>query len=142
MGGPPARSGLTELREGMVRKVLVTGATGRIGSQLVPRLAGYNDLALRAFVRHTKKAAPLLASGAELMLGHLDDQQSLRVAMAGIDTVVLITPASPDAADQASSVLTAAKAAGVPDSWPQGSARARGSTWWGARVVPSARLRL
>ena len=79
MGGPPGRSGLTELREGMVRKVLVTGATGRIGSQLVPRLAGYNDLALRAFVRHTKKAAPLLASGAELMLGHLDarhrDQQ-------------------------------------------------------------------
>jgi uncharacterized protein YbjT (DUF2867 family) len=113
LGGPPARSGLTESREGMVRKVLVTGATGRIGSQLVPRLAGYNDLALRAFVRNTKKAAPLASSGAELMLGHLDDQQSLRVAMAGIDTVVLITPASPDAADQASSVLTAAKAAGV-----------------------------
>jgi uncharacterized protein YbjT (DUF2867 family) len=59
LGGPPARSGLTELRDGMVRKVLVTGATGRIGSQLVPRLAGYNDLALRAFVRDTKNAAPL-----------------------------------------------------------------------------------
>jgi NAD(P)-dependent dehydrogenase (short-subunit alcohol dehydrogenase family) len=59
LGGPPARSGLTELRDGMVRKVLVTGATGRIGSQLVPRLAGYNDLALRAFVRNTKNAAPL-----------------------------------------------------------------------------------
>jgi len=37
----------------------------------------------------------------------------VRVALDGIDTVVLITPATPDAADQASSVLAAAKAAGV-----------------------------
>jgi uncharacterized protein YbjT (DUF2867 family) len=113
VGGPPARSGLTELREGMVRKVLVTGATGRIGGQLVPRLAGYNDLAVRALVRNAKKAAPLLASGAELALGRLEHAQSLHAAIDGIDTVVLITPASPDAADQASSVLTAAKVAGV-----------------------------
>ena len=50
----------------MVRGVLVTGATG---GQLVPRLAGYNDLAVRAFVRSAKKAAPLETSGAELALG-------------------------------------------------------------------------
>ena len=97
----------------MVRGVLVTGATGRIGGQLVPRLAGYNDLAVRAFVRSAKKAAPLETSGAELALGRLEDPQSVRIAMDGIDTVVLITPASPDAADQASLVLAAAKAAGV-----------------------------
>jgi len=97
----------------MVRRVLVTGATGRIGGQLVPRLAGYNDIAVRAFVRNAKKAASLEASGAELALGRLEDPQSVRIAVDGIDTVVLITPATPDAADQASSVLTAAKAAGV-----------------------------
>jgi uncharacterized protein YbjT (DUF2867 family) len=97
----------------MVRNVLVTGATGRIGSQLVPRLAGYNDLAVRAFVRNAKKAAPLEISGVEFALGRLEDPQSMRIAMDGIDTVVLITPATPDAADQASFVLTAAKAAGV-----------------------------
>ena len=97
----------------MMRKVLVTGATGRIGGQLVPRLAGYNDIAVRAFVRNAKKAASLEASGAELALGRLEDPQSVRIAVDGIDTVVLITPATPDAADQASSVLAAAKAAGV-----------------------------
>jgi uncharacterized protein YbjT (DUF2867 family) len=113
VGGPPAYSGLTELREGMVRKVLVTGATGRIGGQLVPRLAGSKDLAVRVFVRSAKKAAPLISSGAEPALGRLEDAQSVRTALDGIDTVVLITPASPDAADQASAVLTAAKAAGV-----------------------------
>jgi uncharacterized protein YbjT (DUF2867 family) len=97
----------------MVRRVLVTGATGRIGGQLVPRLAGYKGLAVRAFVRNAKKAAPLEISGAELALGRLEDLQSVRIALDGIDTVVLITPATPDAADQASSVLAAAKAAGV-----------------------------
>jgi uncharacterized protein YbjT (DUF2867 family) len=113
VGGSAARSGLKELREGMVRRVLVTGATGRIGGQLVPRLAGYHDLAVRALVRNAKKAAPLEICGAELALGRLEDAQSLRTALEGIDTVVLITPASPDAADQAGSVLAAAKAAGV-----------------------------
>jgi uncharacterized protein YbjT (DUF2867 family) len=97
----------------MVRKVLVTGATGRIGSQLVPRLAGYNNLAVRAFVRNAKKAAPLEISGAELALGRLEDPKAVRIAVDGIDTVVLITPATADAADLASSVLAAAKAAGV-----------------------------
>jgi uncharacterized protein YbjT (DUF2867 family) len=102
-----------ESREGMVRKVLVTGATGRIGGQLVPRLAGHRNLVVRAFIRNAKNAAPLASSGAELALGRLEDVQSLRAALDGIDTVVLITPATPDAADQASSVLAAAKAAGV-----------------------------
>ncbi len=96
-----------------VKRLLVTGATGRIGSRLVPRLARHHDIAIRAFVRSAEKAAPLLASGAELVLGHLEDPRSVRSAMDGIDTVVLITPATPYAAGQASSVLTAAKAAGV-----------------------------
>jgi NAD(P)H dehydrogenase (quinone) len=103
----------------MVRRVLVTGATGRIGGQLVPRLAGHNDLAVRAFVRSAKKAAPLETSGAELALGRFEDPPSVRIAMDGIDTVVLITPASPDAADQASSVLAAAKAANCPVASPR-----------------------
>jgi uncharacterized protein YbjT (DUF2867 family) len=61
-----------------VRKVLVTGGTGRLGGQLVPRLAGYKDLAVRAFVRNAKKAAPLEISGAELALGRLEDPKSVR----------------------------------------------------------------
>jgi uncharacterized protein YbjT (DUF2867 family) len=96
-----------------VKRVLVTGATGKIGSRLVPRLAAYHDIAVRAFVRGAEKAAPLLASGAELVLGHLEDPRSVRIAVEAIDTVVLITPATPYAAGQASSVLTAARAAGV-----------------------------
>jgi uncharacterized protein YbjT (DUF2867 family) len=97
----------------MLKKVLVSGATGKIGSQLVPRLAACDDIAVRAFVRNEQKAAPLIASGAELALGAFEDVQAVLAAVDGIDTVVLITIQNPNAADQASAVLAAAKKAGV-----------------------------
>jgi uncharacterized protein YbjT (DUF2867 family) len=97
----------------VVKKVLVTGATGKIGSQLVLRLAAYDDIAVRAFVRNAEKALPLIASGAELALGTFEDVQAVQAAVDGIDTVVLITIQNPNAADQASAVLAAAKKAGV-----------------------------
>jgi len=96
-----------------MRRVLVTGATGKIGSQLVPRLAAYPDIAVRAFARNAEKAAPLMASGAELAAGALEDRSAVRAAMDGIDTLVLITAASPLAAGQASAALGAAVEAGV-----------------------------
>jgi uncharacterized protein YbjT (DUF2867 family) len=96
-----------------MKRVLVTGATGKIGSQLVPRLAAYDDLAVRAFVRNEEKAQPLTAAGAELALGTLEDAQAVCAAVDEIDTLVLITAANPNAADQASAVLAAAKGAGV-----------------------------
>jgi uncharacterized protein YbjT (DUF2867 family) len=97
----------------MTKKVFVTGATGNIGSQLVPRLAAYHDIAVQAFVYHAEKAAPLQAVGAELALGSFEDTQALWAALGDIDTIVLITAMNPNAADQAYAVLTAAKAAGV-----------------------------
>jgi uncharacterized protein YbjT (DUF2867 family) len=96
-----------------VRRVLVTGATGTIGGELVRRLAAHAGIAVRALVRNTDRAAPLLTAGASLARGRFEDEGTLRAAAAGMDTVVLITPAGPEAADQASLVLAAAKRAGV-----------------------------
>jgi uncharacterized protein YbjT (DUF2867 family) len=97
----------------MTKKVLVTGATGSIGGQLAPRLAAYGDLEVRAFVRDEGKAANLKAAGAELAVGTFENGEAVRAALDGIDTVVLITAPNPNAADQALTVLNAAKAAGV-----------------------------
>jgi uncharacterized protein YbjT (DUF2867 family) len=91
----------------------VTGATGNIGSQLVPRLAAHDGFEVRAFVRDEAKAANLKAGGAELAVGTFENEGSVRAAVAGVDTVVLITAPNPNAADQAITVLNAAKAAGV-----------------------------
>ena len=96
-----------------MKQVLVTGATGNIGSRLTPRLASRPDVAVRALVRSLKKGAPLAAAGAELVPGRFEDSETLRRAMQSIDTVVLITPAGPSAAEQASTALAAAREAGV-----------------------------
>jgi uncharacterized protein YbjT (DUF2867 family) len=96
-----------------MRRVLVTGANGRIGSRLVPQLAARNDVVVTALVRDAGRAALLEASGAGLARGTFEDARSLHGALEDVDTAVLITPASPDAADQAIAFLAAAKESGV-----------------------------
>ena len=95
------------------RKILVPGATGNIGSQLVPKLAAHEGIEVRAMVRDEAKAASLKEAGAELSIGLYEEADSVGAAVEGIDTMVLITAPNPDAHEQASAVLSAAKDAGV-----------------------------
>ncbi len=97
----------------MSRMILVTGATGNIGGQLIPRLAAHPDLEVRALVRNAEKAQNLQNVVADLAVCSFEDELAVRVACSGVDTLVLITAPNPDAADQASTVIAAAKQAGV-----------------------------
>ncbi|MGN6109032.1 MAG: NmrA family NAD(P)-binding protein [Kofleriaceae bacterium] len=68
--------------------VLVTAATGRQGSATARSLLA-QGAAVRALVRNpeTSNAQALVASGAELAIGDLDDPSSLRAACTGVRAV-------------------------------------------------------
>lgn len=71
--------------------ILVTGATGKVGSEAVGLLARAGT-PVRALVRDTAKAAPLAAAGAEIAEGDFSDAASLDRAVADVSAVILISP--------------------------------------------------
>lgn len=68
------------------RKVLVTGGTGFTGGHLCRRLAR-EGRDVRALVRDVSRASDLASEGVELAQGDLRDAESLRRAVAGVDSV-------------------------------------------------------
>ncbi len=69
-----------------MRRALVTGATGLVGSYIAERLIA-DGWSVRALVRDASAAAWLGASGVELERGDLADRDSLRSAMAACHAV-------------------------------------------------------
>jgi nucleoside-diphosphate-sugar epimerase len=67
--------------------ILVTGATGKVGSRLAKRLAQRGDQ-VRALVRDPARAADLREHRVELAVGDLLDPSSLAFAVRGVDAVV------------------------------------------------------
>jgi nucleoside-diphosphate-sugar epimerase len=68
-------------------KILITGATGRIGSRLAPRLLqqGYD---VRVLVRQEEQADAFRRQGAEAVIGDLLAPGSLQPAVAGVQGIV------------------------------------------------------
>jgi len=68
-------------------KILITGATGKVGSRLGKRLTQRGDH-VRALVRDPARAADLREAGIELIEGDLLRADSLAAAVHGVDAVV------------------------------------------------------
>ena len=69
-----------------MRRALVTGATGMLGSYLVQRLVE-SGCTVRALVRSPERADWLRRLGVELVQGELSDAHTLEVAASGCDAV-------------------------------------------------------
>lgn len=68
-------------------KILITGATGKVGSRLARRLA-LQGKDVRALVRDTARATSLREGGIELVEGDLLDADSLAAAVRGVESIV------------------------------------------------------
>jgi uncharacterized protein YbjT (DUF2867 family) len=86
--------------------ILVTTA-GKVGTEAVRSLA-LQEVPVRVLVRDPGKARALARAGAEIVVGDLDQPASLDAAMAGVTTVVLVSPAVP--AQELNVVASAARA--------------------------------
>ena len=104
--------------------VLVTGATGRVGGQVVAQLVDGSGVRVRALSRDPSTASASLGPRVEVVGGDLAVPDTLTDALVGIDAVFLVFPSV--AADRSARALVAAltgharrvvylSAHGVPD---------------------------
>jgi nucleoside-diphosphate-sugar epimerase len=77
---------VTDIREVLVR-LFVTGASGWIGSAVVPELLGAGHQVI-GLARSDSSAAAIAAAGAEVLRGDLDDLDALRAGAAGCDGII------------------------------------------------------
>jgi uncharacterized protein YbjT (DUF2867 family) len=84
--------------------VLVTGATGNVGSAVVRELLE-RGAAVRAFVRDPAAALP---EGVELAVGDFEDPSSIRAALDGVDRVFLSSADGPRKVEHETAVIDAA----------------------------------
>jgi (4-alkanoyl-5-oxo-2,5-dihydrofuran-3-yl)methyl phosphate reductase len=90
---------------------LITGATGNVGSLIVEGLISRGERP-RIFVRDRQKAVARYGDRVDVFVGDLADASTLKPALAGSDTVLLITSGH-DLAAQDEAAAKAATAEGV-----------------------------
>ena len=92
--------------------VLVTGATGTVGSSVV-RAVQERGMPVRAFVRDGRRAASALGSDVDIAVGDLADAGSVATAMKGVDRLFLACANHPRQFEYEVNAIDAAGAAGV-----------------------------
>jgi len=93
-------------------KILVTGATGNVGSGLVATLAGRGE-AVRGLAHSEERADAIRALGAEAAVGDLARPASLSAAFEGVDLAFILTPGFENQVELARNAIEAAAEAGV-----------------------------
>src|SRR5260221_6196362 len=93
--------------------ILVTGATGLNGSELLRRLSA-RGVRVRGLARNATKAGALSAlPNVEIVEGDMAHAGTLDDALQGVDRAMLISSSAPDMLDVQSNFIDAARKAGV-----------------------------
>ncbi|WP_174364969.1 SDR family NAD(P)-dependent oxidoreductase [uncultured Caballeronia sp.] len=90
--------------------ILITGATGAVGSQVVHRLVE-EGASVRAIARSPEKAN--LPASVDVRKGDMTDIASMRAALEGVDTLFLLNAVVADEVTQAILTLSLARDAGI-----------------------------
>ena len=92
--------------------ILVTGATGKVGCEVVRRLAATNA-SVRALVRDPARSSHIRLPGVEIAVGDLRNPDTLTPALQGVDRVFLLSPPDSDQVELQGNLIAAAQRAGV-----------------------------
>src|ERR1700681_1788563 len=87
--------------------ILITGATGTIGKELVKMLARPEE-PIRVLVRDRNKAASIAYPGANIIEGDFSTLDTLDRALSGVSKVFLLAPAGERQLELESNFVTAA----------------------------------
>jgi len=96
----------------MEQKILVTGATGTIGSHVVKFLKDKNAY-FSAMVRSVEKEKPFKDQGIETVIADLSEQDALKRAMHDIEILFLLSATSPLSPELQGNAVKVAKESGV-----------------------------
>jgi len=92
--------------------ILITGATGSNGSEILKRLAA-SDVGVRAMVRKRPDQRTEALPGVEFVTADFDDPASIRRALEGVDRAFLVTNSSERAEAQQLGFVAQARDAGL-----------------------------
>ncbi|MFK0386179.1 NAD(P)H-binding protein [Agrobacterium sp. NPDC090273] len=96
----------------MARRILVTGATGKLGKRVVERLLKRNS-EVRILTRRPEEARRLWGDAVEVAQGDFADPFSLKEALVDIDALFLLSPISEALASHQNAAVDAAAFAGI-----------------------------
>ena len=88
--------------------ILITGATGNIGVELVKILSGARQ-SVRAFVRNRARCQAITVPGVELVEGDFAKPETFAPALDGVDRLFLLIPSSSEVEQQQRNFVDAAK---------------------------------